>query len=490
MKAALKSRNIRVKRRAVLGAAAVGGAAVATARLLGFPDLGQYHAGVTAARAGFDWMSPLQSDVAKVAHLLRRAAFGASPAEIEASASDGYARTVDRLIETPPAIPADLPSADAATQQSPLRLNEMQQWWLGQMLSTKTPLVERMTLFWHGHFTSDYRKVGVQSPYLYWQNRTWRKLALGDLKTMLFEVTVDPAMLRYLDLGTSTGQSPNENYSRELMELFTMGAGTFGEDDVRAGAKALAGWRLPVTQAMVNDIIEQSIKRTGKPPARSPVADSVQTGVFDIRRAYSGTVTFLGKQDRWDTPKVVDRILEQSSVAPFIARKVLREFAMPEPEEAYVNRLADRFRKSGYKVKDLVRDVFTSDEFLSPASYRSLVKSPIEYMLHTAKMLQLPKVANLIPVAGDGMGQRLFDPPDVGGWPHNESWISSSTMLARVNFATTVVAQAQKLPPVDDAIAKQLDQTLSPQTAKLLNDTADEKRRWLLVLASPEFQLK
>src|SRR6185503_20835064 len=140
---------------------------------------------------------------------------------------------------------------DEASQEKGLQIGQLQQWWIEQMLSSPTPFGERMTLFWHGHFTSDFRKVTPQNPYIYWQNLTWRRNALGDLKTMLMQVTIDPAMLRYLDLGNSTGRNPNENYARELMELFTMGPEAFTEDDVKAASKALAGWREPLTQAMI-----------------------------------------------------------------------------------------------------------------------------------------------------------------------------------------------------------------------------------------------
>src|SRR5436189_150536 len=136
-----------------------------------------------------------------------------------------------------------LVGVDEATQGKPIKPQDLIAWWLDWMLRTPTPFAERMTFFWHGHFTSDFRKVNLQTPFIYWQNLTWRRMSLDNLHDMLYQVTIDPAMLRYLDLATSTGKSPNENYSRELMELFSMGVGTFTEDDVRAGAKALSGWR-------------------------------------------------------------------------------------------------------------------------------------------------------------------------------------------------------------------------------------------------------
>src|SRR5437667_9300457 len=163
-----------------------------------------------------DWISPLDKPEAQVAQLLRRATFGATPAEYQQSIKDGFKTTVDRLIETPVAEPPALAGADDASQQKSINPQNLISWWLDWMLRTPTPFAERMTLFWHGHFTSDFRKVTLQTPFIYWQNQTWRHNALGNLHDFLYQVTIDPGMLRYLDLGTSTGRAPNENYSREL----------------------------------------------------------------------------------------------------------------------------------------------------------------------------------------------------------------------------------------------------------------------------------
>ena len=483
-------------RRAVLGAAIAGGVGIGAARLLGIRrmvevDAPQLTAEAVAKRSGLDWVSPLGDEAARVAHLLRRTTFGYTPAELEFAVYEGYQRTVDRLVETPPAEPFDLAGAEQASQTRSLRINELQQWWVDWAIRTPTPFAEVMTLFWHGHFTSDFRKVGLQSPYMYWQDRTWRRFFLRDLRSILYEVTVDPAMLRYLDLSQSTGRNPNENYARELMELYAMGSGTFSEDDVKAASAALAGWREPRTAAMVDAQIAEAIKRTGSAPPRPPVADSARTGVFERGRAYSGPdLTFLGLKRKWDTSSVLDRVLEQGSVAPFITRKVLGYFVSPEIDDATVERLAERFRRSRYDMRTLMHDVLTSPELSSPKAYRALVRSPIDFMVASAKALEAPALSRMIPGQGDLMGQVLFDPPSVGGWPTNASWISSSTMLARVNFATAAVAQTRKLPSAADAHAQYLDSTLSPQTLAILNAASDDRKRWIALLCCAEFQLK
>jgi uncharacterized protein (DUF1800 family) len=458
--------------------------------------------GIAAPRlAGeVDWVSPLSRESAKITHLLRRATFGATEAELDRALSEGFARTVDRLIESPfvepPPFPAPAaprpsaspaatarPSASAApsmgvaapspsapavmTNATPINIGNLQSWWLDWMMKSPTPFAERMTLFWHGHFTSDYRKVGTNSPAIYWQNLTWRRMALGDLKSTLLKVTPDLAMLRYLDLAASTGRAPNENYARELLELFTMGVGSYTEDDVKAAARALAGWRLPM--------------RT------EPTA---QTGIFDPRRAYNGAVTFLGKTGTFNTESVVDTILAHDATAPYMVRQLVTSFVAPSSSDAYVARLADRFRRSRYDTKSLVRDIFTSPEFVAPDTFRTLIKSPTEFMVSTAKALGATNLSGTIRQYGSPLGQNMFDPPSVAGWGDGATWISSNTMLQRANFASAALGTLRTAPSAARAHERHLDSVLAQGTVNELNLARDDRSRWFAVLASPEFQLK
>ena len=431
-----------------------------------------------STRSGTDWASPLGSESARIMQLLRRATLGYTPAQLEAALSAGFSKTIDRLIETKPAEP---PVLDAAsTPGGRFAVTQLQQWWVDHMLTTPTPFAERMTLFWHGHFTSDYRKA-ADNTFMYWQNLTWRRMAMTNLNAMLMQVTTDPAMLRYLDLATSVASSPNENYSRELMELFTMGADHYSEEDVRQGALALTGWQLPRPDSTA------PAQGTGR---MLPVYTSQKSGVFNQRRAFKSSVTFLGKTGALDTQGVIDRILAQPSTAPFITTKVLQHFVTGQPSSSLVTRLADAFRRSNYDMKTLMRSVFTSDEFLGAGTYRALVKSPTEFMVQSARALGATRLSKLIVASGSGMGQTLFDPPDVGGWPNNEAWISSNTVIERVNFVTAAIAQATSLPPSSEAVKHQLDGVVGPQTASMLSSASDERTRWFVALASPEFQLK
>ena len=466
-----------ITRRQALATALAAGVGVGAVRLLGgsMQNLARPKAG-----SATDWISPLGSESARVMHLLRRTSFGSTPAQLESALADGFNRTVDRLIETKPVEPPQLAAASAPGGR--FAVAQLQQWWVDHMLRTATPFAERITLFWHGHFTSDYRKAG-DNTFMYWQNLTWRRMSMTDLRSMLMQVTIDPAMLRYLDLATSTGQSPNENYSRELMELFTMGPGNYTEDDVRQSAKALAGWQVPQPDSFAT-VTTNNVTR------RLPVYSAQKSGVFNPRRAFKGDVSYLGSTGPLDTQGVIDRILAQPATAQFIAAKVAQHFVSVQPDAAFVTSLADAFRRSKYDMKTLMRAVFASSHFTAPQSYRTLVKSPIEFMVHAVRALGVPN-SKLIVAAGSGMGQSLFDPPDVGGWPNNESWISSNTVVERVNFVTSALSQVKTaLPTMSDAARVHLDGVLSPQTASLLNQAADARARWFITLASPEFQLK
>lgn len=469
----------RITRRQALAAAVATGVGVGAVRLLGGTLQNLNRTSTTAGvSSGTDWASPLGAESARVMQLLRRTTLGYTAAQLDAALSEGFNRTVDRLIETAPAEPPAL--AAASTPGGRFAVTELQQWWVDHMLATPTPFAERMTLFWHGHFTSDYRKA-ADNTFMYWQNLTWRRMAMTDLRSMLTKVTTDPAMLRYLDLATSVASSPNENYSRELMELFTMGAGSFTEDDVRQGALAMTGWQLP--------------RPDGTAPAPGtgrnlPVYTAQKQGVFNPRRAYSGSVTYLGHTGSLDTDGVIDRILSQTATAPFIATKVVQHFVTGQPSPGFINSLADSFRRSRYDMKTLMRAVLTSPELAASSSYRALVKSPAEFMVHAARALGDGGLAKVVATSGSGMGQTLFDPPDVGGWPNNEAWVSSNTVIERVNYVTAALAKAKSLPSSRDAVRHHLDGVVGTQTAALLNQASDERTRWFITLASPEFQLK
>ncbi len=467
----------RPSRRGVLTGAALAAAAAAGARVLGGRVAELSRKGDTRS----EWNSPLSlSETYRTAQLLRRATFGATPEEFERAASAGFTKTVERLLTETPQEP---PPFQAGTG---FPIASLQLWWMRHLLTTSTPFAERLTYFWHGHFTSDYQKVGTRTPFLYWQNLTWRRMALEPFGSMLQRVTVDPAMLVYLDLDTSLGTAPNENYARELMEVFSMGL-HYTEDDVRGGAKGLAGWTPPRPAGVATVVVNATSNVT----RREPVYRAQEVGRFVPRRAYRGApYRYLGKLGSWDTEQILARILDQEWTAPFIAGKVATEFLVRNPEPSFLKWLAQRFRNSGYDVRGLFWDLFTSDQFAADASYRTLVKRPTEFMVSALKALGGQDQARLAVSSSLDLGEALFDPPDVGGWPQNDAWISSNQVLTRIDFTTKALRAVGELPDSSQAISQQVDGVLAPPTAHALNAAGSEEERWLLLLAGPEFQLK
>src|SRR5262249_37683395 len=414
-----------------------------------------------------------------------RATFGVSQKAMEQAMQDGFDRTVDRLLEQT-AEPAGLISLSDPAQGSELALNEPHGWWLRPMLSTPAPFAERRTLFGHGHFTTEYQKVGYGSPFIYWQNLTWRRLRLARLGAMLREVTIDPAMLQYLSGSDASDpdQPPNENYARELMELFTMGPGAYSEADVKAAARALAGWSTPPPNATVDVVVDEQSQATEP----VDVWSHPLTGVFDPQAAYGRKVTFLGRTGRLGLDQVIDQILAQPATAPFIVRKLWRQFLSPAPAADAVRRLAGAFRTTGYDVRALMRALLKSPESVAPDSYRALGRSPVGFMVAAAPALgaEPEAAAGAIAAYAEPAGQALFHPPNVGGWPGGASWISPAEILARFNFVSALLDQVATPSPAAHAADLHLDGVLSASTAQRLRAADSDRQRWLVVLTSPE----
>jgi uncharacterized protein (DUF1800 family) len=288
---------------------------------------------------------------------------------------------------------------------------ELRGWWVREMLVTPSPLTERMTLFWHNHFVSAQPKVRV-SRLMYRQNVTLRAYALGNFGAFLHAIAKDPAMVVYLDSAQNRRGAPNENFAREVMELFALGEGHYAEADVKEAARAFTGWSL-----------------------------DRETGTFLFRPGLhdDGIKTVLGHTGRLDGDAVLDLLLARPETAEFIVGKLWREFISPDPDRAEVARIARRFRASNFEIKVAVAALLTSDAFYAPANRGVLVKSPIELVVGTMRQLELaPDGALPFAVAAAGMGQNLFSPPNVKGWPGGETWINTTTLLARKQFLDRV----------------------------------------------------
>jgi uncharacterized protein (DUF1800 family) len=475
--------QIRLSRRQALGVAA-GGAAGAVALTLALNEIGSPSKATVVSAGG--WPSPLGSQRAMAAHLLRRAGFAYSQADLETAASMSYDDVVDKLVSQKP---ESLPAPADVTNH-----NQIAAAWYSHMATTTAQFPERMTLFWHGVLTSDYLN-SARLPLVFQQNALYRGAGLSDLRSLLSSVTRDPLMMRYLSLDASTAKSPNENYARELMELFTVGPGNYTETDVREGARALSGLRIVFFDAGGSRISVPRLDRSNPQAYVTQInvlaaAGATFKGVLSPRVHDSTSKTVLGKTGNLGPDDVIDVLLAQPACAPFVTRRAMTFFAVPSPSDADVNAVATQFRNSRYDLRTLMRAIFRSSVFTSPANYRSLMRSPTDYMVATMRVLNRTQLSAAAVKAAAGMDQVLYNPPNVAGWPSNAGWVSSSSMLARINFATTATTAAPALPDPTAAAQTQLDGVLSSATAAAVKAAGSSADRWFALLASPEFQLK
>jgi uncharacterized protein (DUF1800 family) len=358
-------------------------------------------------------------DIRKVAHLHRRAGFGATWSELLRDREAGPDASIDRLLH-----PAHPTTEQAEADEAMRRLathDMLKVCWLHRILYWPDPLREKLTLFWHGHFATSIKKVesvGLMDR----QNETLRSHALSGFAALLKAVVADPAMLVWLDGGTSKKEKPNENFAREYLELFTLGAGHFTERDVRAAARAFTGW------------VRQD--SGGRFPEPAVVRDPTQVD--------DGPKSFLGHEGRWGPADIVRITLDHPEAATFLARKLYRWFVSEAgtPAHELIEPLSVELRRNDFAIGPIVEVILRSKHFYSRAMFRQRVKSPVEFSAGLVRMLDVPR-STLNPLAlsaaCDAQGQELFAPPNVEGWVGGEAWINSSTLLERTNWAADIV---------------------------------------------------
>ncbi len=360
------------------------------------------------------------SDPQRLGHLLRRAGFGARPDEWTAYAKMGVGAATDQLLH-PEQVPDHL---DAVLQDISgdyvdfTDIGSIRKWWLYRMAHTKRPLEEKMTLFWHNHFaTANYK---VDNPQWMWrQNELFRAHALGNFRTLLQAVSRDPAMLIWLDGADNKKGRPNENYGRELQELFTLGiGGGYTETDVKEAARAFTGWRF------------------------DSGSDSF---VFDANNHDGGVKTFLGQTGPFNGDDILDILARHPSTAKFLCTKLFKFFVHDDPAPGEIAPLTQVYFESGYSIRAVVGTILKSPAFYSPKAIYAKIKSPTEYMVTAIRTLDVPLNAagREMPLGSvlSGMGQSLFNPPNVKGWPEGKSWMNTETLLSRINFANSLVRQ-------------------------------------------------
>ena len=415
-------------------------------------------------------------NAARAAHLLERAGFGGTPDDIARLAAMTPRQAVDSLVDFD-AVPRDLKPFDHSGIWDPgmdpfppsraeavrlarergeglgekvrpagsqrrlqpvvdkffysliangIETQRLGLWWANQMLATRRPLEEKLTLFWHGHFATGENKVRDYRMMLR-QNEMFRAQAAGTLRGLLVGILKDPGMLVYLDNGENIKQHPNENFGRELLELFSMGVGNYTERDVREAARAFTGW--------TNDALEFK---------------------FDAAQHDAGEKTFLGRSGTFNGEDIIDIILEQPVTAEYVSAKLYRYFVRDDVAAPVRTALGRTFRDSGYQLKPLLKQIFLSRDFYSPPAYATQIKAPVQLVVSTYRKLGLQSVPT-IPDFGRmtaSLGQSLFDPPNVAGWAGGRSWITPSTLLQRGNvFREVLFPNVKGFRPPDRAMS-------------------------------------
>lgn len=343
-----------------------------------------------------------------IAHLLRRAGFGFSPEEFKSYQKLGYEGSVNRLIN---AHQVDNSSLDSLLRKQDFdytTLQDLRRWWIYRMIFSQRPLEEKMTLFWHGHFATGIPKV--KNPYaMYLQNLLLRKHALGNFHQLLFDISQDSAMIVWLDNQQNRRGKPNENYAREIMELFTLGIGNYSEHDVKEAARAFTGWHT-----------------------------RMDGFYFNQRQHDYGQKSVLGKTGNLNGDDVVSILVKQPATAKRLATKLVRFFVFEEIDAAMVNQIAQVYLDSGYQLKPMLKALFMHPTFRSEQAYHAKIKSPAELVIGTLKTLQVQQLDGDLPASMARMGQSLFDPPNVKGWDGGPAWISTDTMMERFNFVARI----------------------------------------------------
>ncbi|MCG8605003.1 DUF1800 domain-containing protein [bacterium] len=364
-------------------------------------------------------------------HLLNRAGFGGRADEIAEFVELGPHRSIDRLLDSEIS-QMDKPSwLSNYTRSSLSRIRRMSQEerrkfrrmnrrtvhdiqmdWIERMISTEFPpemLRAKMTFFWHGHFATSVQKVNLP-PLIFKQLQLFEEQAIGSFRDLLHGISRDPAMLRYLDNNQNRKGKPNENFARELMELFSLGPGNYSEQDVKEAARAFTGW--------TNDPLE-----------------------FRVRPRWHdrGRKVFLGREGNFDGEDIVNIILDHPACAEFVTRKLLTYFGLSSPSEDFVKATADGFRHSDYDLRQLLRSIFSSPEFYSKGVIGNQIKSPLQLVVGTMRTLGAETRNNRFYLQVlEMMGQVPYMPPNVKGWPGGTQWIDTSRLLTRYTFAEIV----------------------------------------------------
>ena len=409
------------------------------------------------------------TDIALMAHLMRRAGFGATRDELEEYVARGYENVVDDLLD--PGDPQNLPDDIIRRYHTDIHesrfLGSAAAYWLYRTVTTKCPLEEKVALFWHGVFATGYAKTN-QAPSLLNQIEMFRRHGMGGFHTLLLEISKDPAMIVWLDNQDNHNGAINENYGRELLELFSMGIGSYSEDDIKECARAFTGWTLGNAEYMAVRAANDTVAPFGRIAWHFSYRDHDHD---------DGEKTFLGETGRFNGEDIVSIIARQPTTAQFVARHLYDFFVAdeaPVPQWPYtppkdpqaVQVLADTYEESDHDIRSVLRVLFNSDFFKEARLAR--IKCPAELVVGVLRLsggltrptddvMQAASLCNF-------MGQSLLDPPSVEGWHEGVEWINSGTLVERVNFVSKQLSDVRKpgVNAIIDRLAAGDGGTLSP----------------------------
>lgn len=416
-------------------------------------------------------------------HLLWRCAAGASNSEIDRALEDGMEKTVARLIEGQ-SESEDFVATEKLLHSSALKsgnIDSLKNWWLFRFLKTANPLAEKMTLLWHNHFATSNVKVRSTEK-MDTQHALLRKHALGNFADLFRALARDVAMLMWLDGNANRKRHPNENFAREVMELFALGVGNYNESDIKEAARAFTGWHVRNEEFWFNKVQHDP-----------------------------GVKKVLGKSGKFKGDDILEICLQHKACARFVASKLLSAFVQPYPDAALLDALAARIRFHKFEIAPVMRELLSSQGFYASESRRVIIKSPVELVVSTFRSLGgRAKLAECVQLMSD-LGQNLFEPPTVKGWEGGRLWINSATMLQRANFASQVTAgesfgnigersrqtgsvQARVTDFLELLLAAEVSQTTREDLTNYLRrakGSATEQNNGLvqLIMTMPEYQL-
>ena len=426
-------------------------------------------------------MDPVRADIA---HLFRRAGFGALPTQLDELAPGGYEAAVEHLLDVGGGDPGTDPIPDPAvsstinwssdpafralqTKQVAQEETALRQWWMTRMAAAERPLAEKMTLYWHGHFATGIDKVSYAGLMLT-QNNIFRSQGLGSFLDLTLAVAKDPAMLVWLDTRYDRKAHPNENFARELMELFTLGIGHYAETDVREAARAFTGWNYD-TKAIAYQ--------------------------FLAAQHDNGAKTVLGTTGNLSGEDVIQLVTSNPVGIRFVSARFWSHFAYPVTiDDPVVDDLAAAYGQT-LGISDLMRAVLLHPQFRSPRARTGLIKQPVEYVAGVMRALNLPADMAGVDSALANLGQVPFRPPNVGGWPQNGYWLSTAASRSRLAFARAAAAKTDLRAVVSarpaarsEAISRMLSVEFSPETTAALQAVAaNPVEMTALALVSPEY---